>query len=169
MPEEILDIVDNNDNLVGVQKPRSVVHSKRKDWHRTTHIWIINDDREILCQKRSLKKDANPGIWQPFFGGHVKAGETYEKAAISELKDEVGISVSAHALKPIYIERYEPEKHFSWISLLRWNGNAQDLKFNDGEVSEVKWIPLEQLKKLMATGTFPGKIDQRILDFIVKD
>lgn len=169
MPEEIFDIVDDNNNLIGIQKSRSVVHSERKDWHRTTHIWIVNDAKEILCQKRSLKKDANPGMWQSFFGGHVKAGESYEQAAMSELKDEIGISISASALKSIYIEKYEPEKHFSWISVLKWNGNAQDLKFNDGEVSEVKWIPLEQLKKLMAAGEFPGRIHQRILDFIAKD
>lgn len=54
MNEALFDIVDENNHPTGVAKPRSVVHAEETDWHRTTHIWILNNRGEGLCQQRSL-------------------------------------------------------------------------------------------------------------------
>jgi 16S rRNA (adenine1518-N6/adenine1519-N6)-dimethyltransferase len=88
---EAFDIVDENNQPVGEQKLRSVVHKELKDWHRATSIVIVNDKKEILCQQRSLKKDREPGMWQAGFGGHLKAGQTYLENAIEELEGYRGI------------------------------------------------------------------------------
>jgi isopentenyldiphosphate isomerase len=89
MPTENFDIYDENNNPLWITKSRKIVHSELKDWHRVSHIWIYNDVWEILCQKRSVKKDSNPWLWMSFFGWHLKAWETYEENAINELEEEI--------------------------------------------------------------------------------
>ena len=66
-PEEFFDIVDETGIPTGQVVSREEAH-RDKLWHRTTQIWIVNSNGEILCQKRSRFKDAHPGEWQSFFG-----------------------------------------------------------------------------------------------------
>ena len=49
--EEYFDVLDEEGRPSGVTKPKSEVHTKGY-WHRTVHIWIINENNEILLQKR---------------------------------------------------------------------------------------------------------------------
>ena len=62
--QELLFVVDENNQPLKPQL-RSSAH-KNGLWHRTTGIWVINKSKKVLCQKRSLKKDLNPGIWEAF-------------------------------------------------------------------------------------------------------
>ncbi len=62
--KELLFVVDEN-NQPQQPLPRNVVH-KNSLWHRTAAVWVINRNGKILCQKRSLKKDVKPGMWEAF-------------------------------------------------------------------------------------------------------
>ena len=53
---------------------------------------VLNKNGELLLLKRSQWEDAHQGAWV-IPGGHVDAGESYEQAAIRELREESGISV----------------------------------------------------------------------------
>jgi 8-oxo-dGTP diphosphatase len=86
---EFIDIVDKNNKPLNIKKNRNDVH-KDGDWHRASHIIIINNN-EVLCNKRSSKKDIFPNQWDIIVGGHVKSGETFETTAILELREELGI------------------------------------------------------------------------------
>ena len=90
MPEEIFDVVDELDRVVG-QAPRSVVHA-RKCLHRAVHIFVFNSQGELLLQMRSATKDEYPLCYTSSASGHLSAGETYETAAPRELQEELGLS-----------------------------------------------------------------------------
>jgi len=90
--EELLYVVDENNHFLGPQI-RSIAHQNRL-WHRTTGIWVINNKGQILCQKRSFKKDIKPGFWEAFFGGHLAPGEDYLHNAVQESSEELGITIS---------------------------------------------------------------------------
>lgn len=79
--ELVFTVNENNQPL----KPelRSIAH-KNGLWHRTTGIWVINNKKQILCQKRSLKKDILPGYWEAFFGGHLAPDEDFKHNAANE-------------------------------------------------------------------------------------
>lgn len=47
---ELLDIVDENNNLIGKAEERNIVHEKGL-WHRHVGAWIMNEKGEILFQK----------------------------------------------------------------------------------------------------------------------
>ena len=60
---------------------------------------LTNQAGEILLQKRPEGKQM-AGLWE-FPGGKVDAGESPESALVRELKEELGIEVSALDLSPI--------------------------------------------------------------------
>ena len=88
MQEDIFDIVDEFDNVIG-QKPRSEVHAEGLK-HRAVHVLVFNDENEIFMQKRSASKDTWPRAWDASCTGHVDTGETYLEAAHRELQEELG-------------------------------------------------------------------------------
>ncbi len=54
MPEEIFDVVDSEDRVIG-QAPRSEVHAK-KLLHRAVHIFVFNSRGQLLIHRRSARR-----------------------------------------------------------------------------------------------------------------
>lgn len=87
--QEKLDIVDENDNIIG-QDTRENIHQKGL-LHRDVHVIIYNCKDGILFQRRSINVDTYPNLLDISVGGHVDLGETYDRSAIRELEEETGI------------------------------------------------------------------------------
>ncbi len=166
MTEECFDIVDENNEPTGEVKSRAEVHKAGQDWHRASGIWIINSKKQILCQRRSHKKDVHPGLWQSFLGGHLKAGETYIQNAIGELNEELGLEISADDLMPLFIKKSDKMKHFSQIYILKLDKDEKDFKFNDGEVEQVGWFDIYSLKRDIEAGKFCNTLYPEVLDYM---
>lgn len=87
--EELLDVVDAEDRVVAV-KTRGEIHALGL-MHRAVHILVFNSRGELFLQKRSMRKDENPGLWDSSAAGHVDSGEDYLACAHRELAEELGI------------------------------------------------------------------------------
>ncbi len=144
---ELLLVVDENNQPIG-NKPRQEVHSKGL-WHRVSHIWIINSKKEILCQKRSLLKDASPGKWEPFFGGHMGSEVSYLEGAKTEVKEELGIKIDESNLSFWKTYKSESGKEFQGVFVYKWDGRVEDLTFEIKEVDQIKWVVFEEVKDLV--------------------
>ena len=81
---EIYDLVDEKDNVIG--KTNKEESHKKGLPHRVVAVYVFTDDGKLLVQHR--KKD---GLLDHSVGGHVHAGETYDVAALRELKEELGL------------------------------------------------------------------------------
>lgn len=99
MPDELLDICDADDRVVG-QAPRSVVHA-RGDLHRAVHCWVVRPGGELVLQMRSATKDKHPSTWTSSASGHVDAGEDYDTAIVRELREELGLRSEIGDLTPL--------------------------------------------------------------------
>jgi len=88
-PQEYLDLVDENDNVIG-KAPRSEVRA-RNLLHRGVGILVFNSRGELYVHKRTETKDIFPGMYDMLVGGTVRAGESYEEAAAREAAEELGI------------------------------------------------------------------------------
>ena len=86
---EIFDVVNDRDEVIG-SAPRNEVH-RLGLMHRATHVLVFNSRGELFLQKRSQKKDRQPGLWDSSASGHVDKGETYDACAARELKEELGL------------------------------------------------------------------------------
>src|ERR1700683_2112391 len=91
MSEEIFDIVNERDEVVG-QNTRREVHA-RGLWHRAVHVLVFNARGEVFLQKRSLKKDIAAGKWDSSASGHLDSGEDYDACAVREVREELGLKV----------------------------------------------------------------------------
>jgi isopentenyl-diphosphate delta-isomerase type 1 len=92
MPEEIFDVVNERDEVIGTGT-RSEVH-RLGLMHRATHVLVFNKQGKIFLQKRSMKKDRQPGMWDSSASGHVDRGEDYDSCVVRELQEELGLRVS---------------------------------------------------------------------------
>jgi len=99
MPEEIFDIVNDNDEVIG-RLPRRIVHREGHK-HRAVHVLVFDSRGRIFLQKRSMTKDTFPGAWDSSASGHLESGEDYAACAVRELREELGWSAPA-PLRPLF-------------------------------------------------------------------
>ncbi|WP_420032792.1 NUDIX hydrolase [Streptomyces sp. cg28] len=88
--EEILDIVDEQDRVVG-QAPRGEAYARGLR-HRCAFILARNPAGEVFVHRRTTTKLTFPGMYDMFVGGVVGAGESYDEAALREAEEELGVS-----------------------------------------------------------------------------
>ncbi|HAR99668.1 MAG: Isopentenyldiphosphate isomerase [Parcubacteria group bacterium GW2011_GWC1_36_108] len=153
MPEEYLDIVDENGNLTGEKELRSVCHEKGL-WHNVAVAYfyrIKNNKLELLVHLRSKFKEQNPNKWSMRFGGHVEAGSTIEETVIKEIWEEAGVKILLEEIITGAKSFYDGEnnKEIGNSYYYNFKGDLRDLTFNDGEVQEVKWMNIDDIEKSM--------------------
>ena len=150
MAEELLDIVDENNDLTGENALRSKIHAEGI-WHRTVHIYLFrknNNEVEFLVHLRSPFKDLHPNCWDTRFGGHIKSGLTLEEGVKAELEEEIGLDADGYELIEGEWRKRNimPNREFTKTYFLEYPGDIADLKFNDGEVQEIKWLSIQEIK-----------------------
>lgn len=148
---EYIDIFDENNNPIGEIKEKQQAHEDG-NFHRTAHVWIINDNNELLLQKRSASKKSHPNCWDISGAGHIRAGESVTEGAIRELKEELGVEATEKDLNYIAIiksTKNPKNMEFGYVYLLRCNKKIEDYIFEDDEVSEVKYVYFEDLEKMV--------------------
>lgn len=120
-PEEIFDVVNEHDEVVG-QKTRREVHARGLK-HRAVHVLVFNRNGELFLQKRSMKKDTFPGAWDSSSSGHLDSGEDYDACAIRELREEIGLKVDHAPARLFKIDACaETGQEFVWVYRLESEG-----------------------------------------------
>jgi isopentenyldiphosphate isomerase len=92
MKEEIFDVVNERDEVVG-QETRREVH-RLGLMHRAVHVLVFNTSGQIFLQKRSMSKDRQPGLWDSSASGHLDTEEAYDHCAVRELHEEIGLALT---------------------------------------------------------------------------
>lgn len=93
--------MDESGRVIG-RAPRSACHGNPELLHQAVHVFVLNRAGEVFLQKRSARKDVQPGKWDTSVGGHVDEGETPGAAASRELREELGLS----GVAPSFLYRY---------------------------------------------------------------
>ena len=153
MTEEIFDVVNNDDVVIG-QERRSVVHRTGLQ-HRGIHICLFTADGKLLVQQRSKDRHASPSSLDCSVSEHVKAGEDYLTAAQRGLKEELGLENIA--LEPVITFKMNYGLNDNEICRL-FQGRLYDpslVRFDPIEVESVDYASIEELQRLLAEGTKP--------------
>lgn len=90
MHDEILDVVDADDRVIG-SAARSVVHATGLR-HRSAHVLAVDASGRLFLQRRAFSKECSPGLWDTSAAGHLASGEDYVVAARRELEEELGVT-----------------------------------------------------------------------------
>lgn len=143
--DEPVDIVDDSDRVVGVA-PRWMMRRDRLR-HRAVFVVVRSSAGELLVHRRADDKDIWPGRWDLAVGGVVSSGETYDAAARRELAEELGVDGAT------VVELGGGSFDDADVSLIgRCYLVVHDgpFRFVDGEISEVRWVQVEELVDMVA-------------------
>lgn len=144
-------------------------------WHKSVHVWLINNNNEILLQYRCKDKKLFPNTWDCSFAGHIGAGETSIESVLREGKEEIGIDVDIDKLEYIFtnkeILKYEDidSREFVDIYLLRQNFELENIEFQQEEVSDAKYVSLDEFFNLMDNKKLlPHEIEYMVLKELLR-
>src|SRR5580692_1914163 len=136
MPEEIFDVVNERDEVIG-QAPRKEVHA-RGLWHRAIHVLVFNSRGEVFLQKRSLTKDTAAGKWDSSSSGHLDTGEDYDACAVRELREEIGLRLDAPPQRLFKVDACrETDAEFVWVYRCESEGPFQ---LHPDEIETGGWL-----------------------------
>lgn len=160
MADELLDIVDENDQVVG-QEYRSEIYKKRQNNFRVINAFLVNDKHEVWIPRRLATKKLYPLCLDASVGGHVMAGEGYQEAFVRELAEELNIDASC--VKHQFCAKLTPGQHgvsaYMQVYLISTNESPC---FNPNDFDSAAWYDIEELQKILNAGE-PSKSDLPIL------
>ncbi len=149
MAEEIFEIVDDNNNIIG-ESTRKQAHEKGLT-HKSVMFFIFNKKGELFLNQRSTKKEFNPGYYSIVLGGHVTKGDSYEQTVIREAKEEAGITEKPHFLAN-FQSRYK-EKDKENVALYYFVINREPI-LDKNEIEHGKFTPIEKIEYFLKKEKF---------------
>jgi isopentenyl-diphosphate delta-isomerase len=139
--EEIFDVVNERDEVIG-RETRREVH-RRKLLHRAVHVMVFNRRGDIFLQKRSMRKDNFPGVWDSSSSGHLDAGEDYDACAIRELREEIGLTLDRAPQRLFKIEGCpETGYEFVWLYYCESEG---PFSLQEEEIESGGWFTITEI------------------------
>ena len=140
---EILDIVNEYDEVIG-QIERD---DTRKDDHIIRHVFIgfYTPDKQLIMQKRSMKKINNPGKYTVTVSGHVESGWNYKDTAVKEAREESGVAIDPEKLVRICV-RLESNVMRA-VFAYPYGDNIDNLRIEEDEGDGFKLISIDELRR----------------------
>ena len=150
VPCEYFPVVEPSGLVIG-RSAREYCHGGQKPLHPVVHLHIIDRYSRIYLQKRSMKKEIQPGKWDTAVGGHVSYGEAICEALHRESSEELGL----RDFNPIYIETYlfESEIEKEMVNVFAAVG-SYELNPDLDEVDEGRWWPVEEIDANIGKNVF---------------
>ena len=146
MREEWFDVVNDRDEVLG-QRPRNEVH-RLGLMHRAAHVLVFNARGQVFLQKRSLKKDRQPGVWDSSASGHVDAGEDYDACAVRELREELGWA-PPEPPRRLFKFTASPDTDQEHVWVYRADGEGP-FQLNAEEIDDGGWFTPAEVSRWMA-------------------
>jgi isopentenyldiphosphate isomerase len=136
MSEEIFDVVNEHDEVVGQNTRREVHRLGLK--HRAVHVLVFNARGEIFLQKRSMKKDIAAGKWDSSASGHLDTGEDYDACAVREVREEIGLHLTQ---TPERLFKISPSLETGWEFCWIYRGtNEGPFVLHPDEIETGDWF-----------------------------
>ena len=142
--EEVI-LVDERNVPIGTA-PKLEVHTAETPLHRAFSIFLFNDRKELLLQRRSRYKKTWPLVWSNSCCGHPQPGEETEAAAHRRMRQELGIEgIALQNVLPNFRYRAELDGIVENEICPVFVGHIQENPvINPQEIEAIRWIDWEQ-------------------------
>ena len=155
MNDEILDLVDENDNVIGPISRDAAWASKARI--RVVNAFVVNAQGQLWIPRRTAHKQMFPNCLDMGVGGHVQSGESYLQAFRRETQEELNINLDR-----------VPWREVAYFSPLETTLSAfmrvfeiqleRTPSFNPDDFSESFWLTPQEAKQKIRSGN-PSKGD----------
>lgn len=155
MEEEYVDVVDDEDNVIGKVTWKEMMD--KSILHRTSNVMVFNRKGKLFVHKRASNLRLYPSMYGIKIGGSVRAGETYENAAKKELLEEVGMK-NPKLIQLFRLKSRRKENNVNrTIFKCMYDGN---LNLDRSEVAEGKFMDVKEVKLLLNNNKLsPSAVD----------
>jgi isopentenyldiphosphate isomerase/intracellular septation protein A len=161
--EEWFPVVDNEGRVTG-KAPRSVCHDGKSFLlHPVVHLHLFDRSGKLYLQKRSLKKDTQPGKWDTSVGGHIGLGESVADALLRETREELGLNSFVPQFLKSYIWESPRERELvnSFTAV-----TSQVPVFNRDEIDEGKFWSLQEIRNNIGKDVFTPNFEHEFRNII---
>jgi len=145
---EYLDIYDSSRRLTGRTAPRGTPLGEG-EYYLVVHMLVFRKDGKFLVQRRVPEKHSWPDMWDISLGGMAQAGETSASAAEREAFEELGLKVDLRNISPVI--SYRADTVFDDYWMVQLDTDDVQLKLQNEEVSETRWVDREEWEALIAS------------------
>jgi len=148
--DELVQVLDENGNETNKLEQRKVVHDNGI-WHNEVSCIVINNNKQILLQRRSANKKQYPSCWG-LFAGHVVGYDSLIDAIITEMREELISEIKEEnlfLLVPRMKNQRENNNCFVTCYCAVVNKPESEILFQREEIDEVKWFEFDEFKILV--------------------
>jgi len=150
MKDEIFDVVDDDDNVIG-KATRKEVHTKHLI-HRSVMFFIFDKEGRIFVSQRTKNKEFFKEYWSIGLGGHINAGETYDEAVVREAKEEANIDEKQFFMGSFKLRI--PNKSDNENARVYGFVTDKKLKFDPSEIKKGMFMTMEEMKEKLKKEKF---------------
>jgi isopentenyl-diphosphate delta-isomerase len=152
MTEELLDVVNEDNQVIG-QAKRATVHSSGR-WHRGVHVFLFTPNGRLLVQRRSHAQDTFPGALDCSVSEHLKVGESYREGAVRGLREELGLDAIDLTRLLQFKMNYGPGDNMI-NELYEGVIDTETLAIDQHEIAQITFHTLSALEQMMAAAQIP--------------
>ena len=164
--DERIEIVDDKNRVIGLRTRGDAYREGLK--HRAANVLVLNEQGELLVQKRASNKAFYPDFWDLSCAEHVKPGESFKKAAERGLLEELGIKgAQVRRVRPVHFQKNEFDnaklgfmRDYEFVELYEtvWNG---EIKLDEKEVGHAEFMSVGRVQELVELGeTTPWFVEE---------
>ena len=145
---DLIEVIDLNKKVIAV-KSKLEVHENGL-FHKAFSVIIVNDNNEMLLQKRAATKYHFAGKWSNACCGHPYPKENILEAANRRVYEEIGIRLEIKELFSLSYSCFDNESgmhenEFDTVFIGKYNKSVTD--FNKNEISKIIWVHKHLLQK----------------------
>lgn len=139
-PQQLLDAVDNEDQVVGSVRRGEVFRLGAN--FRVAHLFLFNDRSEMLLQRLAPSRSRHPQCWGSSVAAYVNSGESYREAIERRAQQELGVCLERMTL--LGKASMSDDKCLKFISLFlaSWNG---PFTIDTSHISGVRFLPVADI------------------------
>ena len=140
--EENVILVDKNDTQIGLMSKLDA--HKKGILHRAFSVFVLNNNNEIMLQKRAYNKYHSGGLWTNTCCSHQREGENTIEAGKRRLLEEMGFETELKIITSfIYKVEFENGLTEHELDYLVIGKYLKSPVINKQEVADWKWMKVE--------------------------